>query len=217
MIQLNRNFMKMKGLLIILVFSICFYAKAQKILSQNSYSNDSLILKAAKLKRLYMLSTASNNDTRNSYNQQFFDEFPKTFEQFSELYGDDSDIHHKPALLIGQAHQHIIQFFKLKTRNTSKYYEKIVSIAIGGKWDADAVNFFQEGLRNKVLDNPVLIINVLAHMSNDKIRSFWYFYFDEPYPEKKLPEQLLKIKSINFRIFTLMIEAQSQVLKYWKE
>jgi len=176
------------------------------------------MLKAKKLKQLYVQSTSSSSDLVNIYKKKFFDEFPSTFKQLDELYGDDSDINHKPALLIDQAEQHIINLFnELKTINDTLYCRKIVSIAIGGHWDSDAVNYFQNGLIKKVLNNPALIVYILKGMSNGRIQSFWYFYFDGPHPRKQIAEPLQKIRFINNRIYDLMLKAQTEVLKDSKE
>lgn len=218
MIRLNRKIMKLVKLVIILGLNMFFCASAQNIIVHKHYSNDSLMLKAQKLKHLYLLSTASSNDLGNIYQQQFFKEFPNTFEQLNKLYGDDFDIHHEPALLNSQAEQHIINLFnELKTITDTLYYKKIISISIGGYWDGDAINFFQHGLRNKILNNPTLTIHILKGMSNDKIQSFWYFYFDGAHPKKEMEEPLQKIKLINKRIYDLMVKAQNEVLKDSKE
>lgn len=70
------------------------YASAQNKLTSNQYSNDSLMVKANKLKQLYLLSTSSSKDVSNINKEQFFNKFPNTFKQLNELYGDDFDIHH---------------------------------------------------------------------------------------------------------------------------
>lgn len=92
-----------------------------------------------------------------------------------------------------------------------------MQISIGGHWDVDAVNYFQSGLRGRVLNKPDLVIYILRGMPAEKIKSFWYFCFDAPHPKKRIPEQLQKIKSIDDKIYNLMIEAQDEVLKHSKE
>lgn len=217
MIQPNRDIMRLLTLLIILILNMSPYANAQSVLVPKHYSHDSLIVKAKKLKQLYMLSRSSSVDLGNIYKEKFFNEFPNTFKELNELYGDDFDIHHKPAILIDQAEQHITLFTELNTIDDTLYYRKIISIAIDGHWDGDAVNFFQHGLRNKVLNNPALTVHILKNLTDDKIKSFWYFYFDGAHPQKQIPEQLRKIKLINNRICNLMVKAQNEVLKQSKK
>lgn len=205
--------MKIAKLIVILILNAGFYANAQSTAVSNNHSNDSLSLKAKKLKHLYLLSTASSNDASDVYKQQFFDCFPNTFKQLDELYGD-----HKSAPLNDQAEQHIVDLFNnLNNINDTLYYRKIVSIAVGGHWDADAVNFFQHGLEAKTAINPNLIVHVLKSLSNEKIQSFWYFYFDGAHPKKQIAEPLQRMKAIDSKIYSLMIEAQDDVLRHSKE
>ena len=206
--------MKISQLLVIVVLGTSCYANEQNTSKSNQYSNDSLAIKAKKLKQLYLLSTSSSSDVSNIYKQQFFDEFPCTFKQLDELYGDNLDVHHQPALLVGQAQPHIINLFnEITTINDTPYYKKLVSIAIGGHWDGDAVNFFQHGLINKVVSNPKLIVHILKGLSNDKIQSFWFFYFDGAVVEKKIDEPLQKIKAIDNTIYNLMVKAHDDAFK----
>jgi hypothetical protein len=174
---------------------------------------DSIALKAKQLKKLYLLSTASSNDTRYIYQEQFFKEFPNTFDQLLELYGYNEK-KSTPNILYYEAPNHILKLFNgLSNINDTLYYRKIIQISIGGHWDVDAVNYFQNGLRERVLNKPELTVSVLRHMPVDKTRSFWYFYFDGAHPKKQIPEQLLRIKSIDNKIYDLMLEVHNEVLK----
>jgi hypothetical protein len=175
---------------------------------------DTLVTRATKLKQFYLLSKSSLVDVSDNYKKQFFDCFPNTFKELDELYGDHYDADHKSALLNDQAERHIADLFNnLNNINDTLYYRKIVSIAICGHWDADAINFFQHGLRNKVLSNPALIVLVLKGLSNDKIQSFWYFYFDGPIVKKQIVEPLQKVKTIDSKIYDLMIKGHDDALK----
>lgn len=203
---------------VIFVLSMIYSAKVRCYpIPPNIQPNlDSLNLKAIKLKQLYILSSTGSSEVSDNYKMQFFDAFPNTFKQLDELYGDNLDAHNKPAPLNDRAEQHILDLFNhLNCINDTLYYRKIILIANGGHWDGDAINFFQHGLRNKVLNDPGLVVYILKDMPDNRIRSFWFFYFDGVHPEEQIPKQLQKIKSINNRIYNLMIEAQTEVLKQY--
>ncbi|HEY4937136.1 MAG TPA: hypothetical protein VII44_11175 [Puia sp.] len=66
------------------------------------------------------------------------------------------------------------------------YYKKIVSIAIGGYWDADAVNAFQEGLRKRVYKITITLkkseqqgsgqlISVIREYKEFELDRTWHF------------------------------------------
>ncbi|HEY9533071.1 MAG TPA: hypothetical protein VIQ77_00980 [Mucilaginibacter sp.] len=199
------------GFFIVLTCLLGYYANGESSIYLPNNLDDSLRLKALKIKQLYVLSTASSKDECYYYQLQFFDAFPDSFKQLNKLYAD------KDGPLSSVAHEHIYLFNGLNNINDTLYYKKIISIGIGGHWDADAIDFFQQGLRNKILGNPELTATILKNLSTKKILSFWRFYFDGPHPKKQLQEPLQRMKFINNKIYNLMVQAQTVVLKDWKE
>jgi len=196
--------------LIVIIFNVC-HAQNTKLSDGTNQFPDSINLKAKKLKQLYLLSTSSSAGVKEEYHQQFFDAFPNSFNEFNEIYGY---VNNKPAILYFEADKHIIELFnKLRNINDTLYFKKLISIAIGGHWDADAVNYFQNGLKNRVINNPELTIYVLKNRSKKDIKSFWYFFFDGAHPKTQIPEHLKNIKSLDLEIYNIMIETQKQVLK----
>lgn len=208
--------MRIVKYLLVFLLGVSFDVSAQSIISPEMRLYESLNIKAKKLELLYT-HASSSEDADNIYKREFFEAFPATFNQLDALYGDNLDRNHKPAPLNGQAEQHIIDLFNRLDNivNDTLYYRKIISIAVGGHWDGDAVNFFQHGLRQKVLKNPALVVYILKNMNNDNIYSFWYFYFDGPVPNKQISKPLKRIKTINQRIYSLMTKAHNKVLKFW--
>lgn len=184
-------------------------AATPSMLKSAALAGDSLTLKAKKLKHLYML--AKNSSGQKEINEEnFFNEFPGTFNELNLLYGY---IENKPAPLYEESELHILGLFNTLTAiNDTVYYKKIISIAIGGHWDADAINFFQHGLEQRVITKPELTVSILKKLPNSQISSFWYFYFDGPHPQKQIDPALLKIKLIDKKVFDLMIKSQAKVL-----
>lgn len=175
---------------------------------------ESYRLKAQRLHGLYALLVSSSGKARQAYQRRFFQAFPSTFKELEGLYGNRLDAHQQHAPLYGEAEQHIAGLFNSLPRiDEATYYRKLIALAIGGHWEADAVNFFQNGLMNKVLANPGLVAALLQPLNKEQILSFWAFYFDEPYPKKALPVPLQKMKSLNSNVYHLMLKAQDEVLK----
>lgn len=193
----------------ILILSIST-VKAGSFSSAAKDGVDSVSVEVEKLKRLYLLATNSSV-FKEKYEQEFFDEFPNTFDQLNKLYGYDSTTDKGP--LYFEAENHIIKLFNnLKTINDTLYYKKIVLIAIGGTWDGDAINYFQNGLHAKVENDPGLIVYILKSMNAQDEESFWRFYFDEPHPPKAIPGSLMKIRALNEKIYWSMIKAHNAAL-----
>jgi hypothetical protein len=202
--------MKTYSLIALIIFFNISISKGYLILNEKIAIEDSIIVKAKHLQELYKLSTNSSSKTQ-IYRKQFFDLFPNSFKELNDLYGYNNGIE---APLYNQVEKHIFELFNnLNNINDTLYYRKIVSIAIGGHWDADAVNAFQEGLRKRVLGKPNLIVYMLKEIPDKEIESFWYFYFDGVHPSNQIAEPLLRIKTSNLKIYNLMIEAHKDVLK----
>ena len=70
---------------------------------------------------------------------------------------------------------------------------------------------------NRVVNKPELTVFILRKMSQDSIKSFWYFYFDGPLPKKHFDPSLKKIKVIDKKIYGLMMESYDEVLKAWEK
>lgn len=166
--------------------------------------------KSSRIELLVEYYEKANKDERK-YGRLFFDVFPDNFSEFNKLYGYNDDTNMP---LTEYAVEHIAQFFFTLDGVADKedYMNKVISIAIGGKWYSDGVNYFQRGLREKVKSNLPYTVKRLSKLPNDEIKGFWYFYFDGPHPKEFIPEELKQVKSLDSNVYSLMIEAHRQVL-----
>ena len=179
--------------------------------AQNDFY-DPIVFKANKLKAEFIL--AQSNNYKSEYEKRFFEYFPNSFDELVALYGFENDTAN---VLYYYADRHILQFFNsISSINDTVYYSKLINIAEGGKWAADAESYFQEGLRQHVIKNPELTVFLLNKLDDNDIEGFWRFYFDEPHPQNTLPEKLKFIQDYNSRVYNLMKKAQKYVLKSWE-
>lgn len=173
--------------------------------------SDSIKIKSEKLKDYY--SKSSKRIDSLEYQILFFEEFPSDFDSFNRLYGYDTSA----MPLYDEAFDHIELFNRISCISNEEYYKKIISISIGGHWDADAVNYFQDGLRLHVLQKPDLIFKLLANKSDKEIFDFWFFYFDCPFPVKDIPQELEQEKDNNQKVYLLMKEAHLKAIESNRE
>jgi len=171
-----------------------------------------IITKADKLRDLYAkIMTEPDNDNAK---QAFFNVFPATFKEFVNLYGYEND---SPCILYYKAEGHVLGLFNnIKSVNDTLYYNKIIDIAIGGRWDADAVSYLQQGIRQHVLKNIDLTVYLLGRRSSKQMHSFWYFYFDGPHPERQVPAGLKKIRTLNKNMYAIILQEHQHVLNFWE-
>lgn len=169
----------MKKIVILLLFGFTFY---------HSLFAQSLEERINGLCKYYNLSIT---DTSIYYKISFFDFFPTNFQEFNSIYGYN-DTNSRP--LYFEAIDHISLFCNLYgTIPPKTYYRKCINIAIGGHWEADAINYFKTCLIGHLLSevdsvflNPQsnhdteTFLSVLEEYDDKDIISFWHFYFDEP-------------------------------------
>lgn len=171
--------------------------------------------KGERLKNIYKkLPTNSNN---RQLERQYFEEFPNTFMSFSQLlFGTtikkSGMEYFKPGPLYDSAEIYIKKFYSLSI-DKRKFCAKIIEISIGGKWDADGITSFQLELRKEFSENIHLFCKILLKMKEHDIRSFWYFFFDEPHPEAVIPKEFDTLDAIAPKIYSLMKKAYKDVLK----
>lgn len=158
---------------------------------------DCLNERALKLKENYLKSFSKDSII---FQNEFFQEFPNCFFEVQELYGNLS------SPVYNESYNHLEKlFFKLNTINDTIYFQKLVNTSIGGHWDADGINIYQNGVRRKAYHNPALLAYVLKNKPNADIRSFFYFLFDGIHTsDKKIPQSLLMIKKFDKRLYHIM-------------
>lgn len=108
----------------------------------------------------------------------YFKAFPSTFEKFNQLFGykeTGTNVEFGP---LYKVYSSFIQaFFDLPDIGVNSFLEKVISISIGGKWQADAVNMFQHNMREVVLQYHDLAVPILLKRSDKEIEAFYFFFF----------------------------------------
>ena len=162
-----------------------------------------------KAKRLQVIYSKLSQTSYMKYERAYFKAFPESFEAFQAIFGFYPEDPNK-GFLYDSSRFYINKFFKLKIPKEN-FYSKVVGIAINGKWDADAVSYFQGALRYNVKRNEKLFARLLSKRSKADIKSFWYFYFDGPHPPDKIPNELNKFKQIDPDLYKLIKQSFAKV------
>ncbi len=143
---------------------------------------------------------------------EFFYAFPSSFSEFQKLYGYDDkkgeSIYYKFGL------EHITLFYKASESIEKKIFaSKVIAISSNGKWDADAVNYFQEGLRNYFFKESKSVIDILNKKSNNEIEGFWYFYSDGPHFDELVHKKTVTLLKDN----PILLSCYEKVIKQIKK
>lgn len=168
--------------------------------------------KVSLLKDYYAKGYKQTNKDSLLYRKLFYKEFPSTFQELYTIYYWNEKTN-KEAPLYFQANDHIHSFFYRSGMPLDSVLSKSIHIALGGHWEADAIGYFQVQLQEMVSKHMAKAIAVLNKKNDRQIKSFWFFYFDEPVTNKALFNKMQKVKDLDNRIYKLMTIARAEVVK----
>lgn len=166
-----------------------------------------------------------NADSLLLYSELFFEQFPDNFNCFHLYYSiyDSGYNNQSPIIkihgdLYDYAFQHIAKIYNnLSVIETEKRIEMAIQISLGGYWEADAVSYFQFGLRSLLEKNTELFLKILNSLNQEEQRSFWFFYFDGPNPSLSTPKFLNIVKYEYPLMFEIILSSHQNVLNKWKD
>ena len=206
----------MKNIIILISIIINIQQVIAQRLPVETWAKDSTILKAKaqKLRELYTLST-SGTDTEK-YQKLFFLEFPNTYLELVRIYGyegeNDEDL--RAGFLHEESTDHIYSLFNnLKTIPKKDYYNKIIKMSFGGKWQSDGVSIIRECIDIKFKEDPYFGFTLLSKYPDKDIHSFWYFFFDGPHPIEQSPKEFSEMKKSFPKVYNIMLSTLKEVQK----
>jgi hypothetical protein len=100
----------------------------------------------------------------------------------------------------------------------SLYFDKLISIAIGGIWKADYINFFQMFIRRVTEEKPHVMLARLSKQTKGYQLRFWQFYWSSLPAGHELKEEHDKLRSILVAINPAATKIMDIGFEYaWKE
>jgi hypothetical protein len=153
------------------------------LISADIKSEGQLKSKADSLKKFFNIIESQN--ASDDVFQNYFETVPNNFEDFKKIYGYEvnSSGEFIPGILYDESIDHImVVFFELdKYVDKSILFDKLISIGIGGEWQADGINFFANMLNGKLSNNPRVFLDRLSKRNEDDIYSFLSFILSGPH------------------------------------
>ncbi|TAL62697.1 MAG: hypothetical protein EPN85_01960 [Bacteroidetes bacterium] len=178
-------------------------------------SQGELKLKAEQLKKAYQKLSAAPYTAK--YQREYFESFPNSFVLFNNLFGYSSQASigkgFNPGPLYNEAQSYVNSFFNLNLIDTVEYYNRIIDIGINGKWYADGVNYFKNGMELKIKKDIDVFVKLLSKRSDSEVKSFWFFYFDGPHPSNAIPSEFDGIITTSPKMYSIIEMAHKEVLK----
>ncbi|WP_338360060.1 hypothetical protein, partial [Yeosuana marina] len=114
----------------------------------------------------------------NKDESRFLNQFPKDLKEFNSYFGWNA-ANNKPQELYGEANAYIDYWFEL-LQNNHEHEKTIITICSEGKWQPDAINYFQDKTLAYIKKkNKYHLINDL---NDEKARAVLFFLYDSPNP-----------------------------------
>lgn len=147
--------------------------------------------------------------------KKFFDSFPNTWMEFIMTYqyfpSKEYDL-----TMYRNAEKHIRAFGEKTTLiDDSIYCEKLVNIAVGGRWDADAPNSLQELLHQIMKEKTKTLFNAVSQLELGSQMQFWQYYWSNLHYNKRYEDEL---KWLNLKLsndYPNEIEIMEIAFKYF--
>ena len=186
----------------------CFLIILNCLLVSSGFSQKFLRPYDRQLDSLYRLLIAEPESLERQ--QAFFDLFPANFKDFKRTYGFDPELSGYD-LMPKLAYDHLLNgFAKLDKIVDTVYYTRLIDLSIGGLWvAADGIAVFQyDVLWKKAAQKPDLLFYLLSTYPNEKVYSFWYFYFNSLLPSKEgIPACFTALKGKYPEIYRILEKA----------
>ncbi len=148
----------------------------------------------------------------------YFYAFPADFKSFEYAFGfAETDSGLVLSTLYYESMDYVNLFFNLNNIPVNQKSERMILLAVGGTWQADGVNYFQNGLRAFAKDNSQALLSLLEKESDETIYAFWRFYFDGPHVSKEELSIFNNNQELDERINEIMTEAFDEVRREWND
>lgn len=140
----------------------------------------------------------------------FYSAFPTSFVDLQKFYGYSEISGAAPYYTAAKEHLNV--FFKSsKAIDVKSFSKKLVAISKNGRWEADAENYFQEGLRVYFFSHSKAMIDLLNTKKRNEIISFWYFFSDGPHFDEKVHEKVMTVIKVDSFMKRCYLEAVQHV------
>ena len=197
----------MKYLILIITQAISIHGIAQPY---------ELTGKAKELRGIHNNILAATNDLeKEKFELAFFHAFPNDFKTFEYLYGYTD----KRGPLYSDGFNHVEQLISTPKVSDTAMAKKLISLCIGGKWQADGISFMKYSVIRAYTGDFKLYSYVLNNLGNETAKSFWHFINDGLHPDKQFQtnRKLLELEDADRNQYNIMMEQYKLVLQEHKE
>lgn len=166
----------------------------------------------ARLNQSYAELLAHPNS--KSHQEAFFITFPRTWMEFTMTYQYVPGKNYDLTMYFKSAEQ-IRALGKLTMIPDSTYCEKLIGIAVGAEWDADAPSYFKSLLHQVVQSKKDPMFKALAQLRKGNQMQFWQFYWSNIVRSKDLEKEFLQLKKESIGQYPDQVKIMSIAFDYF--
>ncbi len=194
--------MKKTLLLVILFMLVVHSAKAQYFQ-----------VDTAKLNTAYR--ELVNNPDSKEKQEAFFNAFPNNWREFITTYcfcsNDGYDL-----TMYSAAYDHIAALgSKMSMINDTVYCRKLVNIAVGGTYDADAPNYFKTALHRTMQEKEGAMLYCISQLRKGHCMQFWQFYWSSNGKSNEFEKEFAHLYGLNIDKYPDMIKTMEIAFRYF--
>lgn len=173
----------------------------------------------AKLNRAYR--TLVNEPDKKEKQEAFFDAFPCNWREFITTYGFRSEIYGLcphggyDFTMYSAAKSHIEAFGSISLVNDTVYCRKLVNIAVGGTYEADAPNFFKSLLHRVVHKKMDIMLYTVSRLRKGHQMQFWQFYWSSNGKSDELEKEFAHLYELNVGKYPDMMKTMETAFHYF--
>lgn len=173
----------------------------------------------AKLNRAYR--TLVNEPDKKDKQEAFFDAFPCNWREFITTYGFRSEIYGLcphggyDFTMYSAAKSHIEAFGSISLVNDTVYCRKLVNIAVGGTYEADAPNFFKSLLHRVVHKKMDIMLYTVSRLRKGHQMQFWQFYWSSNGKSDELEKEFAHLYELNVGKYPDMMKTMETAFHYF--
>ena len=155
------------------------------------------------------------NEPDKKENQlQFFDAFPSNWREFITTYGFCSKNGYD-LTMYSAAYEHIEALGSISLVNDTAYCRKLVNIAVGGTYEADAPNFFKSLLHRVMHEKMDVMLYIVSQLRKGHCMQFWQFYWSSNGKSDELEKEFAQLYGLNVDKYPDMMKTMETAFHYF--
>lgn len=156
-----------------------------------------------------------NNPDSKEKQEAFFYAFPDNWREFITTYGfcskDGYDL-----TMYSAAHEHIAALgSKMSLINDTVYCRKLVNIAVGGVYGADAPNYFKTALHRTMQEKEGGMLHCISQLRKGHQMQFWQFYWSCNGKSDELEKEFARLYELNTGKYPDMMKTMEIAFRYF--